>query len=117
VLTRAFAWGSQIYWRKKRAQEVPTPEAIRPTLEFLTRELAMNAAQAADVVRAFPEVLGVSLERRVKPNVRRIETEWKLKNPRLKNSIIENPDCLGYDVDCAVQGDCVGECARCWARF
>mmetsp|Transcript_13649 Transcript_13649/g.29558 ORF Transcript_13649/g.29558 Transcript_13649/m.29558 type:complete len:208 (+) Transcript_13649:187-810(+) len=115
ALKRAFAWGSQIYWRKKREQEIPSCEAVLPTLEYLSSELELNAAQTAAIVKGFPEVLGVSLEKRIKPNVDRIKTEWNMRNPRLKNSILENPDCLGYDIDCL--GDCAGECARCWARF
>ena len=32
LLTRAFGWGSQVYWRKEKLNEVPDPKQVRASL-------------------------------------------------------------------------------------
>lgn len=44
-----------------------------------------------------------------------LEGQWKMKGTVLKNCVKRKPVILGYNVDC--QGDCIGECNRCWVRF
>ena len=32
LLTRAFGWGSPVYWRKEKLNEVPDPKQVRASL-------------------------------------------------------------------------------------
>jgi len=116
ALLRGFGWSSQIYWRKKREKEVPTVETIEKCLDFLSSDrLKMKPKEIVNVLKEFPEILGIDLEKRAKANLDYIEKNYKFSGPRLKNSLVENPAAFGFDVDC--QGDCAGECGRCWLRF
>ncbi|KAA8499340.1 hypothetical protein FVE85_6925 [Porphyridium purpureum] len=118
ALRRGFGWTSQVYWKKRRVQDIPEPDMIKENVAYVQTELQLDASKMARVVSAYPEFLGLDLEKRIKPNLDKIRTEFKLTGMRLKNSVLENPDCLGYDFDCAAMGEsCLGECARCWVRF
>lgn len=66
-------------------------------------------------MKLFPEVLGCNVQQQLQGNVDKLQRDWKLQGSVLTNAVLRNPSLLGYNVDC--EGNCVGECNRCWVRF
>ena len=113
ALKAAFGWSKQSYWRKTVVKETPTIDMVEERLGVLAG-LGMTDAEVGAVVNKFPEVLGCSaslLER----NVEHVQRTFFVKNKALVNTIKRKPEVLGNIVDC--EGNCVGDCNRCWVRF
>ena len=78
-------------------------------------ELGVKDKDLAAAVKQFPQVLGMKVEERMKPNVEKIEKEFKIAGPAMKNVLKRKPQVLGFNWDC--YGDCQGNCPRCWVHF
>eukprot|EP00879_Flechtneria_rotunda_P017144 GHRR01017955.1.p1 GENE.GHRR01017955.1~~GHRR01017955.1.p1 ORF type:complete len:134 (+),score=49.42 GHRR01017955.1:442-843(+) len=114
---RAFGWGpkGRAYWRHEKAEQTPNVQQIQAALRFLTQQLGMADEQIVKLIKAFPEVLGCDVEQQLQGNVNKLGEEWRLQGDVLQRAVLRNPAVLGYTVDC--EGNCAGECNRCWARF
>jgi len=113
ALKDAFGWSKQTYWRKSKVEEMPTLRMVEERIEKLT-EIGMTDTEVGKVISAFPEFLGCPaslLER----NIEYVQTTFFVKNKQLVQTLLRKPAVLGNVVDC--QGDCVGDCNRCWVRF
>ena len=73
-------------------------------------ELGLKGDDLHKAVSKFPEVLGMKVEERMKANVSKIESEFKIKGPTLANIFKRKPQVLGFNFDC--YGDCQGNCPR-----
>ncbi|RAL54989.1 hypothetical protein DM860_013685 [Cuscuta australis] len=120
ILGKACGLVHSPYWSEEREREVPKPETVMKTLEYL-RSLTLSDDNDDDdddvrkLLKKFPEVLGCSLERELKNNVQALERDWGIKGKPLKKLLRRNPKVLGFNVDC--KGDCMAKCTRCWVRF
>jgi len=112
-LKRAFGWSSQAYWRKTKVNESATLEQIEERVEKLY-EAGMSEEDVALVVGTFPEVLGCEASLMEK-NIEHIRATFFVRDAALVNVLKRKPGLLGNIIDC--EGDCMGECNRCWARF
>jgi len=113
-------------------------------LDFLAG-VGVKGPDAIKVLKKFPEVIACSVEERLQENIRKLERDWKIKGPAATNVIKRQPqvrppvlcemlalactECqatstlsltcgvqvLGYVIDC--QGNCEGQCNRCWVRL
>ncbi|KAK9816482.1 hypothetical protein WJX72_000822 [[Myrmecia] bisecta] len=115
MMVKAFGWGSQVYWRKSKVEEVPQLDKVQATLDYIKALGVPDDAKLAKVVKSFPEVLGCGVEDQLKQSVAVLEKQWKMKGPVIANAVQRQPKILGYNFDC--EGDCAGECNRCWVRF
>lgn len=66
-------------------------------------------------VKSFPEVLGLDVESQMQANVEKLKKDWKMTDKVIPNVVKRQPQVLGYNVDC--EGNCLGECNRCWIRL
>ena len=66
-------------------------------------------------VKTFPEVLGLPVEQQLQRNVEKLKIDWKMTDKVIPNVVKRQPAVLGYNVDC--EGNCQGDCNRCWVRF
>lgn len=115
LVGRAFGWGTQKFWRGDVKCEAPSLEQARGSLVFLRETVGLDEISMGIVVKKFPEVLRLSLEK-MTSNVDQIQRNFpNIKGKMLANSIRDSPSVLGYDFDC--EGDCKSECARCWVQF
>mmetsp|Transcript_35820 Transcript_35820/g.77931 ORF Transcript_35820/g.77931 Transcript_35820/m.77931 type:complete len:213 (-) Transcript_35820:75-713(-) len=114
MLKDAFGWSRQTYWRKRKSEEVPQLAAIEERVEALRGAGGLSDDQVAKVVAAFPEVLGCEADL-LRENVAYVEKTFFVKGNTLTSLLVRKPEVLGNIVDC--QGDCVGDCNRCWVRF
>ena len=87
---------------------------IKEKLDYL-RELGLDNDQLHEVVKLFPETVGLDLEKRMKPNVDLMGKQFFIKGKTLPKTLARKPQALGYAVDC--EGDCQGDCTRCWSHF
>mmetsp|Transcript_14135 Transcript_14135/g.35443 ORF Transcript_14135/g.35443 Transcript_14135/m.35443 type:complete len:208 (+) Transcript_14135:91-714(+) len=114
LLVKAYGWGLQGYWRQSKVDEVPDASRMQETVQYLTEDVNMAAADVPALVKKFPEVLGLSQEI-MQDNVSVLVKEWKMNADRVAATIKRKPQVLGNTLDC--YGDCAGECNRCWVRF
>lgn len=87
---------------------------IQAKLDHL-RSLGLSDEQLVDVVKQFPETVGLDLEKRIKPNIELMGKSFFIKGKMLPKTLARKPQALGYAVDC--EGDCKGDCTRCWSHF
>ncbi len=66
-------------------------------------------------IKNFPEVFGLDVESQMKANVEKLKKDWKMTDKVIPNVVKRQPQVLGYNVDC--EGNCMGECNRCWIRL
>lgn len=78
-------------------------------------ELGVKDKDLASAIKQFPQLLGMKVEERMKPNITKIEHEFKIKGPAMNNVLKRKPQVLGFNWDC--YGDCQGNCPRCWVHF
>ena len=118
-LSRAFGWSGQSYWREKKVEVVPTEEHLRSVLDFLVgpNDLGLEPHDLALLFNKFPQVLGCDADECLRANMKIMEETWGIRGLALKNTVKRNPSFLGFIVDCATDGGCIGECNRCWVRF
>ena len=116
VLERAFGWGaaSQRYWRGTREEQPPCPETVAAALDFLGALDGMDGEGQRKVVEKFPEVVGVPVET-LRESLARLESGFFIKGKVATRTLLRRPDVLGMDFDC--EGDCKGQCHKCWVRF
>lgn len=115
MVSRAFGWGSQKFWRFRKQKEPPSLSVVNQSLDFLANNVGIETTALAKLIKEFPEVLALGVDR-MKTNVNYISKTYpSLKGNRLTRAVIDNPAVLGYDFDC--EGDCQSECVRCWAQF
>ena len=62
----------------------------------------------------FPEVVGVPVET-LRESLARLESGFFIKGKVATRTLLRRPDVLGMDFDC--EGDCKGQCHKCWVRF
>jgi len=115
-LARAHGWGASPYLRGSLVDAVPDPAAVAASLEVLTGDLSLSPADAASVVRLFPEALSRDADAQLRGVcLATLEKQWRMKGAAAASAVKRAPRILGYTIDCA--GDCAGECDRCWVRF
>ena len=51
----------------------------------------------------------------LKANLALLEKQWRMTGAAAAGAVKRTPRILGNTVDC--EGDCIGECDRCWVRF
>lgn len=118
IVSRAFGWASQKWWRGDVIHEPPSLAVVQNVIAFLKEEVGFDEhVIGTRVLKKFPEVIRMDIERMRQNRDYLKETYPALNsNPKaLLNSLTEQPAALGYDVDCG--GDCMSECSRCWVRF
>ena len=115
LLARAHGWTPSPYLRSTLTDAVPDPAAVAAALAVLTDDLGLGAEEAAAVVRAFPEALSRDAESQLKANLALLERQWRMTGAAAAGAVKRTPRILGNTVDC--EGDCIGECDRCWVRF
>ena len=112
---KAFGWGGQAYWRHEKEEEVPSVAAVEASLEFLASIGISSEADVAGVVSKFPECLAVDVAL-MQGNVEKLTKTFSMKGAALANGIKRKPrQALGSTIDC--EGNCAGECTRCFAQF
>lgn len=115
LVSRAFGWGTQKFWRGDVKHEPPSLEQAKTSIDFLRNRLELDDSAIAAILKKLPEVLRLPLSR-MTANIDLIQSNYpSLKDALLQNSVKANPSVLGYDFDC--EGDCQSECARCWVQF
>ena len=63
-------------------------------------ELGVKDKDLASAIKQFPQLLGMKVEERMKPNITKIEYEFKIKGPAMKNVLKRKPQVLGFNWDC-----------------
>lgn len=114
MLKKAFGWIHSPYWSEERKKEVPSSEAVTGVLNYI-RSLGLSDEDLHKLLKKFPEVLGCDLDREVKLNVSKLDSDWGINGKTLRSLLLRNPKVLGYNIDC--RGDCMAQCTRCWVRF
>ena len=77
-------------------------------------DLGMSTEEVSKVISDFPEFLGCE-EDLLRKNVDYVQSTFFVKGKALVNTLKRKPQVLGNIVDC--EGNCVGDCNRCWVRF
>ncbi|QDZ21558.1 hypothetical protein HOP50_06g40850 [Chloropicon primus] len=113
ALKDAFGWSKQTYWRKSKVEENPSSAELEGRLAVLL-DLGLTEAEVVKVVRDFPEFLGCD-EELLRKNIEYVGKTFFVRDKALLQTIVRKPAILGNIVDC--EGNCVGECNRCWVRF
>jgi hypothetical protein len=114
VITKAFGWGSQGYWRQEKVAATPTVAQIEAALALLVSIGIESPQDQAAIVKKFPEVLGLDVEL-MQENVVKLQNAYFLKGKALAAAVKRKPRVLGSTVDC--EGSCQGFCTRCFAQF
>jgi len=114
MLKKAFGWIHSPYWSEERKKEVPSAEVVNGVLNYI-RSLGLSDEDLHKVLKKFPEVLGCDLDKEVKLNVSKLDSDWGINGKTLRSLLLRNPKVLGYNIDC--RGDCMAQCTRCWVRF
>jgi len=114
MLKKAFGWIQSPYWSEERKKEVPSVEVVNGVLNYI-RSLGLSDEDLHKLLKKFPEVLGCDLDREVKLNVSKLDSDWGINGKTLRSLLLRNPKVLGYNIDC--RGDCMAQCTRCWVRF
>lgn len=115
IVTRAFGWSSQLYWRKSKIQEVPQPEQVKESLAYL-KTILPKQDQLTKVIEGFPECVALGVEGEapsLKYACEYIHKEWDMDAPVDAMILAKKPKLLGNTVDC--RGTCQGMCHQCWA--
>jgi hypothetical protein len=113
ALERAFGWASQLYWRGERVDEPPTLARVDATFAYL-ESLGIDESCAAAMVGKWPELLTLG-EERMAGNVGKLQEKFKMRGAVLAKSLQRKPRVLGATTDC--EGNCAGDCTRCFAQF
>lgn len=115
IVSRAFGWATQKFWRGRKKNEAPSLDVLENSLKFLMDVVEIKEATLPCLIMDFPEVIALDVSR-MQDNVNFITKTYPyIKGERLTRAVLGNPAVLGYDFDC--EGDCKSECARCWAQF
>ncbi|KAK9795935.1 hypothetical protein WJX73_007920 [Symbiochloris irregularis] len=114
-LEKAFAWKRGYWGPEKKEPEVPSTDKLNENLGFLSEQLGIEGEDLKNTVSKFPQVLGLSIDRHLKVNKHILEHDYKLKGPAMTNVFKRKPQVLGNNYNC--DGDCKGECVRCWVQF
>ena len=114
ALRDAFGWNKQTYWRKSKVEEAPTLVQVESAISVLRDKVGMTEDQVAEIVKKFPEFLGCSPSL-LEKNVDYVGKTFFVRDKALLALMARKPQVLGNTVDC--EGNCVGECNRCWVRF
>ncbi|KAK9825675.1 hypothetical protein WJX81_001764 [Elliptochloris bilobata] len=114
VLKRAFGWATQIWWRDSKVCEVPAQGQVEAVIQFLD-SVGVRGPDATKMIKRFPEMCACDVEEQLRENMAKLERDWKIKGPTAANVIKRQPQVLGYVIDC--QGNCEGQCNRCWVRL
>lgn len=115
LVGRAFGWGTQKFWRGDVKHEAPSLRQAEESCTFLREVIELDDPGLAAVIKKFPEVLRLTLDR-MNENIETIQKTYpNIKGAMLTNSVKADPAVLGFDFDC--EGDCKSECARCWVQF
>jgi hypothetical protein len=67
---------------------------LRPKLDFLIKELAIEENSVSRIIRAAPAILGLSLEQNLRPKVALLQDECNLSKQEIANMIITVPAIL-----------------------
>jgi len=67
---------------------------LRPKLDFLIKELAIEEDSVSRIIRAAPAILGLSLEQNLRPKVALLQDECNLSTQEIANMIITVPAIL-----------------------
>ena len=130
AVVHAFGWGRQKYWQREKVEETPDAARVR-ALNFFPKKsrLCIQVAENVNYLRSvgfseedlrqltskFPEFLGCDCEARLRPNVEYLQTSFFLSGPHCVKAIMRKPNVLGNVLAC--EGDCKGQCSRCWSQF
>jgi hypothetical protein len=117
ALTRAYGWGSQLYWRQEIQNQVPDPAKIMESMQYL-REVMGEQADVQKVVTGFPECVAFAVDGpapSLQYAVGFVATEWGLEGKAAQQAFKRKPKALGCRIDCL--GDCIGQCHWCWAKY
>eukprot|EP00240_Pyramimonas_obovata_P013783 CAMPEP_0118934866 /NCGR_PEP_ID=MMETSP1169-20130426/14340_1 /TAXON_ID=36882 /ORGANISM="Pyramimonas obovata, Strain CCMP722" /LENGTH=260 /DNA_ID=CAMNT_0006877815 /DNA_START=80 /DNA_END=863 /DNA_ORIENTATION=- len=101
VVTRAFGWGSQLYWRKSKVQEVPQTEQVEESIAYL-KSMLPKQDQLVKVIKGFPECVAIGVEAGppgLKYAFEYIDKEWDMQPPVSNMVIAKKPKLLGNSVD------------------
>jgi hypothetical protein len=131
VLTRAYGWGSQMYWRKEKVEVVPDPAQVCPmthcgllcvsccsdlclltaqvaeSLTYLREVMGHQQADVQKVVTGFPECVAFAVDGpapSLKYAVDFIALDWGLEGKAAQMTLARKPKALGCRIDC--RGDC-----------
>jgi len=116
IVSRAFGWGSQAYWRKEKVNEVPEPVEMEECLAYIKEMMGDKDSDVGKVVTGFPEVIALGVDDGppgLKYAVEFIESEWYMDAKARRMTTARKPKILGCRVDC--RGNCAGMCHWCWA--
>ena len=113
ALREAFGWGGKSYWRERKKEEIPSVDLVEGRIQVLL-DLGMTTEDVSKVISDFPEFLGCE-EDQIRKNVDYVTKTFFVRNKALVNTLKRKPQVLGNIVDC--EGNCVGDCNRCWVRF
>ncbi|KAK3266935.1 hypothetical protein CYMTET_24475 [Cymbomonas tetramitiformis] len=61
AVERAFGWGSQLYWRGSKKNEVPDLEAVEANVQYVKEQMGKDS-NFQKVLKGFPEFLALPLE-------------------------------------------------------
>ena len=129
------AFGRSKYWRGHPPGE-PSVDLVEGRIQVLL-DLGMSTEEVSKVISDFPEFLGCE-EDLLRKNVDYVQSTFFVKGKALVNTLKRKPQVslssllffalasdlflafsssqvLGNIVDC--EGNCVGDCNRCWVRF
>ncbi|MEW5317122.1 MAG: hypothetical protein WDW38_008449 [Sanguina aurantia] len=114
AVSKAYGWTYSAYWRGEQAEVIPALESMQESLLVL-QGLGLTEAELAALLKTFPEALACHPEDQLQKNLTRLREEYKLNGKVLVKALARQPRILGYTFSC--EGDCAGECHKCWARF
>lgn len=110
VLAKSFGWSYSDYWGEEKQATIPDPETVSNSFSLM-KDLGLDLST---LLKKFPELVGLT-DREIQSSLATLDSKWGIAGKNLKNVLNRNPQVLGYNIDC--QGDCAGECTRCWVRF
>jgi len=113
-LSQAFGWGTQKYWRNEKLNETPDPAVVEENLNYL-RSVGFSDEDLSQITEKFPEFLACDCATRLRPNIEYLQKSFFLKGTHRVKAIMRKPRVIGNIIDC--EGDCKGECTRCWSQF
>ena len=134
---QAFAWTKGYWAAEKPEPEIPdkeqvrspkcNPDAVTGSCTLLTwlyvqiaqaisflEEQGVEGDDLPKLLKQFPQVLGLK-EEHMNGNMNKMQKQYFVRGPALKNVIKRKPQALGFNWDC--EGDCAGNCPRCWVHF
>lgn len=115
AIAAAFGWGpKKAYWLGSKKDEPPSVGQLEQALEYLAELGIADGEQQAQLIRKFPQVLGLPLGL-MRSNVDKLTMSYRLQGPALAAALQRKPNVLGAITDC--EGDCQGNCSRCFVQF